>query len=1845
MSSSYYFPALDQCLAGDTTLISWRTAYRALCDEDVALDNSSLQAFLSDDDTIALLSNALSPFAPPSARTASDFETRTAPIHASQPQNGAYKLDEIKEDAKWLSRELQVEELAALRVAIIECQERPADQLMNTAYNGTGTLSGSASTALGSSTLDLSASTISNGAARPALAFADQQVRRQRLLVVYLSERNHMLRLSADLMSRCAVSNGIPPEQQGGASWIDQIAAKVTDIMCPRTGRNEGEAFFAKCISKVESVLDRGDASTSWPQVFADETKAPTYVDSLGSELTHTLRLLLAALYQFEGIPSGSQLTSWFTLMEKHFFLQAYKPLLPPDLDVPRLLLSIVSVEMMKLQSAVAEIMQAAGVDTPVLAGSHYVNDEECLKSLNLTLHRVSLRGINIAAPAILAWSIITSVIRDIALSHREQRESRTEHGSDDTLDGMARRASRRGSRNEPLSEFEKLYFKLQSTELDGDSRDDLPRNFLVRSVDQLRVFSLIATLGTIISTTYSSNAEASTAFFCKEALLDLTRESLSFVQYDAEVFEAVLSLLTPAEYSHNSKQQAAVLAEKLLADYDLLRPAILDQAITRFPYELSPLVRLSTALANAGSVQQDDGESFAEITGILHRLHTYTQQVPSDFRSYELTDEIDDNNAMRLTEALPIITGITDIGGQRLLTSSNGEDVDTPEQYIPAGTAGNIIREKRPMVFMLKHDSSGLEYLSALLYTFTKGSELSVAISEAALDLHGAAETITLFTSLLAACLDRPGGAVTAQELIVKLSSGLSSSHDIVSIVATILETELLAHLEQVTQDGSLSVVAAATEFLNVVIRISPERVWSILAKSSLLGLASGAISLVAVVNGTEVQLGQYRFLQACVEMHSLLIEDAIGGLAKRNAKPTEVVKSTRFNLKTRQDSLDSTPARTMSVVLNAFQKILLDAYQSFSDWKWEDLKQRCSLTVTLLKSFSDLLRSTYGINVSKHPSKRLTSVLAPAADSIVNICAPKAGSNPLATTTHKILHESLPIADDATPVQIRQLLIEQVRAVFSFLVTVLRVAKHGNDLLAKDTPAAEWRQITRDRSHNLASGILQSMPTLASLLASDHAIRADLFALFEELIGALGAGDEDPPSILAQFDTDAAQAFLQVVTELDRPLCDTQIERSAWDFLATVMDSKQQWFAIYLLTGKLPKSRAHRRHEEEIKGKPILAHVLSQLASIADLPPQRAVGMLKFIAVAQQTWVWATNEVRSHTDFLTNTLSWLGSLHAPPTNPTPDAAITSAREHEMAAYLCEIFAINLHAGLEIGDRTVLKLLVTKLDFLRDHGVQVDAWNKSLHRSLESNLTKAFPAIDLSDFTRTSVNPAPYGRGYVYDNGIATTIFRHNRAWGGATADQGFADEFARANANLSLLHAQTTLLKSWKTLATTLCDCAEQDASLQIQLANIVEQCLITSAEPQLDQPGMADAMQTRLELAFVLTSKLVALKTQDDAMKKLLPAAWTLVATIPADYDVATLPEDVRYYRQLLQVLYLTILPHNYIAKPRAEGEMHSLSPQTASTLVNIVGKVIAPGFRALCGNLHADIELALPADFALLTALLQAILAVPGINTVQTLLSDIVVGSNVIRGALSLYSWADRLANEETQDPIYGEIAIMFLLALSTVRPIAEQMALDGVLAQLSSANLSSYFRVQGGKGPFDEPQRMFVIWSEGYLPLCLNLLDSVGPAIAAEIASFLNGFPGQLDRAAHSLINETPTPRNPRAGAVTLGTVSEAHSLAMISLILNSDMARGAADGINAADIPDLNYDGQSVKSLVESLTRSKRSLIDRIRPATPLEERWMNTPGAGNADNLLVQKIEKEMNSMLACFEGAESPL
>ncbi|KAK5124795.1 hypothetical protein LTR85_001508 [Meristemomyces frigidus] len=1868
-SETSYFPPLDRCLAGSERLISWKTAYRALCDVETAKDNTTLQQFLNDDEAIALLSRPCTPYTRPTTgqgSTRSKFESKTAPIQVSQSSNGDYDLEEIKRDALWLSEQLKVDELVALRVAIIEWQQRAADQLLAGPAQSDVAVARPADLKASflASTASFGASF--NGGNSTTLDFGKEEVRRDRLLRIHTEERGYLLKLSADLV--CYYASQAPAGLRTSRMWIDELAVEVADKQCAPLDSKQSQEYLVGCIDVIDKTLQKLHDPSQWPQIFlATPAREDFFATATLLNIADEMRLVLAQLYTIEGLPGGFPVLRWFNLMKKEHFQHLQElPGTPTLRDISSIqcLASAVSLAMLQPGKTIQLIRETAlaaqhpeAAAYPQLRDKPYVADDQCVGELNTLIMLAAAEGYDYAIPAVYAWGIIIMSIRDI-VSYRQQDSEPAADGSSDTEAGDRVPPRQAGKSQETKLEKQWELIQAVPSALPREARTDPAKFLLAYVVEQMNVYGVIPGISTILSAAYGGDAIDQTALLAREALLALVKDGFEVVPYSGDVLEALFTVLAPS--LDPSTRDLDPLPNSFVLDYTGGQPYVVEQALQRYPYELSPLLRMMMIVASADSEHPDGPPDSVQL---LETLQAVTLMVPYDFRSFRLENEEANTNEMVLTDTLSLFVPkqASFAGEQRLIMDramQSSEDPDGNVLLLPAGTPGYVIREDRPIVLKLVHSHSALEYLGLLLSTLLPTSSLIAAPHTAEMDRQTASEIVVLINALLSAALRQRQGVEEAKFILGRLSNALPNEQDIITIVADIFEMELLAHLEQAAQDGSLGVLVACAEFLCTLVKVSPERVWSILGRSSLLGANGGASALAAVVGGTEVQLGQFRFLAACTRLYSRVVDDAIAGLVRR--KPRASPSSTRGSrFDSPMQSVDSTPERTMKDVLTAYQRIMLDAFHNLSGWRFAGLEEKQAIAESMARSFDVLLRSTYGLEAPpvstavtdsgdaspKRPKERMASLLMPAADMVVQAFAPEQGTSSSLDSVADLLGNGTAVADDLMPKSQRLLLTRQVNTTCAFLARLLRTT----------------RTTEPKRARSLATGLLKSMPVLATLFATDHAYKHELSTLLHELVAALAADESsDPPSLLGPLGSEAAKSFLAMVSQLDRPLCDVSAELSMWKFLTAVLEGKQQWFAIYLLTGTLPKSRLKdsTTSGNGASKKSLLTHALDELSDISAINPRRATALLHFVAVAQKIWVWATVTVRSHPEFLKNALAWLDILQAPPRSANSAEALISANEYEMAAYLCDILAVNLHAGLETGDKTVLKMVIPKLSFLKAHAVTVNAYNRSLHQRLTENLAKKFPQCDVADFKRSAADIAPYGKTFRYDTELAGVMLGgHERlAWYGdeGLRTEGYKSEVERANVNLSLVDAQMRVLDSWKTLATTLAEFADTEPALQPALVQATQACLRANVEAKVDEPGTAEVLQTRAEMAFVLLSKLVGVKAKETVMKDLLPAAWDLVRTSPVDYDVATAPEDLLYYRTLLQILYLAIRPHCYMplsASPpaardgqAADGQSDAkptLSVAVAGCLVEIVNKTIIPGFRALCANLHTDLQLALPGDFSLITALLQAVLSVQGVYIAHTQIAEVIARSGIVRSALSLYSWSDQLAEVMLgQDPIYGEVAITFLLSLSGVRPIAEQMALEGVLTQLSSANLSNYFRKPGGKGPFDEPSRMFGIWAEGFLPLCLNFLDAVGPPVAGEVAAFLNSFPEQLGRAEDAFKTDVPGYRrnNPHAGSVSLGLVREVQSLVMIGLILRHDIARGAAEGIDAAAIPVLAFDLANARAEVEKLARTPRSLADKIVATNEREAGWARMPASGSPDSMLLAMVVEEVRRTVGCF-------
>lgn len=1808
MLETSYFPALDKCLLGAESLIPWTSVHASLGDVESLESNTTLESLISDDETRNALARPFAPFQDASPQIKSKFDTTTAPINVSQPTDGSYDLQQMKDDALWTSKELGIDEVSALRCAIVEWQQRPADLLLGKVQDE-------------SQSQDLAQSYFGKSKAAPGDPgdaetrsgpnFADTELRRQRLLQVCLEEGSAARACSSILISLGAsatvksLKGAVVPKfmDQGSEQkpWIEHQAGKIYDVA-------KGEAVkLSACNKAVAALANLLHGPDQWPSAIKGRPElSSVYFDAVIQDLVSAMRVTLAQIYAQDSLPTPAEVREWFKLMQSMEFFSSLSPISPSQIvyvPILQVLVSITGAAILKLPETLAEIerRRSAAVNKnvpayPDIGHGPYIADDACMKDVNIILFQAANHMNKVAAPAIYTWSMITMIIRDHAKAGQA-------HGEDDASDrDTNRRPSSLRTPSKSQSFLEKTWEALQDIEL-GEQRDDPPNFFATVATDIMQVYAIVANLSNNVSAAFAADLDVSTALVGRLVLFELVRVSLPLVQYGEEVLEALLALFTPDAPSRTFIDVSQPLHELAVFDNERFNPFILDQALARYPYELSPLLRLLTSLAPVRA-----GET-AHVVTLLDHLNSFTIMVPEHFRSYALDHEDEGTNSMHLTddfaifEPRPSFSAFRSQGASRALVLADGNDAVAATSTIPAGTRGVIVKDTRPFVLMLAHQHSGLGYFGVLLSSLLPNSEVVIPASGENLDRHTASEIIALLVILVKGALNRD----ECDHVLGRVGSSLKGELDVISILADIMELELLAFIDQNVQEGSLQLLIACADFFDALVAHMPERTWSWLSRSSLLGLNSGVSALVAVVSGVEVRAGQFGFLKSCIRLYESLLADATFGVVKRKPKTEATQPRRRFD--SPMETPEQTPERTISIVLSAYTRIAQDVLLNLNDWGFGVLEEKAAVVTGLCNAFNRLLKAAYGVDPNSSNGKRITDVLSVAATT-------QTVSDFVLAPLASVLVQGPAVNESSFVPALRSMIQDQTVSVCKYLTTVVRTLK-----------------LRSQTAGSLPTQVIKLSPLLTTLFAASHAYREPIAELLAELLTPGPADNTEIPSILGQLSYEESKNFLALLSQLDRPLKDMKVECTIWHFLASVLGSNQQYFAMYLLTGSLPKEK-YKSEDKKTSHRTLLRTALEQLADIGNLKPARAIAMLHFVAKAQQVWIWATNEVRTSSDFMNNALAWLNNLKPMSRSGNVTEAKNAIPEIEMAALVCDIVAVNIHASLEIGDKSQLKSVVSSLAFVSENAVKVDGYNASLHTNFAKNMPRNLPCVP-ADFKRTQANPAPLGDNYFYDVDLATDTLGFDMHWHGK---QGFKEEFCRANINLSLVEAQTRLLSSWKTLATTLSECVNDDHALQQALAATIHNALKANDDTSLEMPYAAELLQTRADLAFVLTSRLVGVKSGVEQMRDLLSLSWHLVRASPVNYDVARVPEDLKYYTTLLQILYLSLQPHMYLdPKPLAAGMGNKtiMHPATGALLVEIVGQTIATGFRALCGNLHTSMELALPNDFSLLSALMRAILSVRGVRQIHAQIADMVAGSGVVRGGLSLFSWSDQLAEQADHDPIYGSIAVNFLVSLSSVPQIAELMATEGVLSQLSSANLSNYFRKEGGKGPFDEPIRMFTIWSEGFLPLCLNLLDAVGPGIAAEVSAFLNSFPAQLERAEKSLMNAKSTARNPRAGSVTLSAVSEARHLILISLILRSARAIGSAEGINGGEVQELQMDVQALKDDVASLTKNERSLRDRIAVSSEREMVLQGTKGnAGGHDDGLQAAVVAVMKSI-----------
>lgn len=1873
-----YFPPLDRCFSGEHQLLSWKTTYVALSQLNGEAQKGSLRRHLTDPQTVHLLAHSSSPYSAPTSQTKSTFDTKTSSVHVPPSGNTRYDIGQIKEDTLWLSKETKIDEVSALRIAILEWQTRPAVQLLRgnlvdevtpraNGINGSqlqASFSGAASSLFGKS---------SGPGANESAPFNDAGRRRRRLLETYLSERRYILKTSeyVTFAASCKAQKGSPNNATNQASgWLKEVGTAIISIWNgdgPAQSRSKN--FVSEAVEALRSRIEGLMSGSGW---LSDESQQVeielAWARNQMLEMIHIMQILLNRLDSSSTkLTTPESILPWYRLMnECGFFnvLQLPHPALQGFYDLPlQSLTALVSLSILNIPLAL-ELLDssfAAGVSTRPEGSSSYILDSAAVNELNDIFSGAAL--FKTSSPSVLAWSIILQKLRELALTSRESKELRqslratdkyntadssdtdgAERSSAKSITTSQRRSSTGSDSSQQSTLLEDIYDSISFTSPDGG---DLANFLAASAVDECKVFEVVVTIAIDYCTPFGFEHEGRPGQRMRSMLLDLIRACVSCVAYQPTLLIATLALLTGSERYWDTVDQSAESNKsepgaKLMKD-GVLKSMIWQPALIRFPYETSPFLQLCKALTFLNDGRDPDK---LPTWNELEELDTFTYRLPMHFDAYVPVRTQEDEDFLQLTTSLSLAVG-PDLG--KPAAQHYGSDEMSPAitglpQHpslfvLPSDTQGRIISNGKPFVAVWHHSYSALAYLGRILQCASM-VDLSTSEPNPTFSVGIVGEIIALTTAMLtSAASNGPSeqtsrsSAESAESILGAASDGLDRNQDVISVIFAIFEKELYKRRRTSEDVESVDILIQCVQFAFALLPFKPDRVWPFLGRSGLLGIGKDDGQLSAIVATQEMLLGRYDFLLGCIRLFEGLIEDAVTHVVSRNAPPRAI---TRFG---DTMSLGAGVSRvTMEKVLESLTRTMIEVFESTMNWKFLEQSERMEINSRLCSIFQRILKYCFGTNDNPEISQKLTSPLAPAAEYIISVFLSKSNAD---VTVLPLLHtfgEGIATPSTTLPTRGLRYWTSQVREALNLSSILIRLN----------------RLLLQPPSH-LEDQMFKSASILAKVYTAHESYRLPVVELFDSLVRSAAATTQQPPSLLGHLGQETANHFLEVLSMLDQPLDDDALSSAIWRLLSAVVSKRQQWFAIFVLTGNTPresfKDKPNSAALNSRRSEPILNTALDRLCNIEKLEPMKALSMLEFVALAADFWPWVLTTVAQHNHFM-KAISEFGADIGSMTATNRSKAYRTSSDYnspQVLSFVADVLTMYSNYKQQMNDQKFHKYIVPHLTYLIKNAISLPSYSASLHANLNRNFKSKFFGCGLEDFKRTSFNQAQLGDSFFYDLELANKMLAYDPAWVGKKGE-GFVEEVRRANSDLSVVEAQVNLFHSWKSLLVELSGPLATEPKFQQIMAVAVTDCLKANAENQLPEVIFERLAQSRADLAFTLLQRLLEVRSTKVEVKAILSVAWNTLRRHNPNLGSALNGDNADYYRMLLKILYLALQPHILDVDSASPEELNA-STANGSTArsqirsnvqigLEVLGTIVAQGFRSLTVILHDSPTLVHPSDFSLITAILRSVLHIPSLSRNTTHLISAFSESHTGRCASTLLSWADQLATNG--DPIYGELSILFLLEMSNVPVLAESLAVEGVMSQILSTNLIRVLQSRAF-GPFDQPARMYSIWGRGVLPLLLNLLHAVGPPIAPEVSAALNQFPNQLARASNTFTSSPRTSAKDPTGYITLGMASEALTFSLIVTILQAFREAGASAAIIPSEIEEVKWDRGQVKEEVESWLQRRGALSEKIVPSDEKEIRWSKqkpVSGTGASENRLEERVVEEMQGILGILGG-----
>ena len=291
-------------------------------DEFAVAKPTALDNFFSDPTVLELLAHPFKAFSAPNQQTKSAFETRTSAINVTPSSNTRYDLKEVKEDALWLSKEARIDEVSALRIVIVECQDRPSTQLLGRISKEEVLKIQEAARTSQASTVLLSG-TANSGPIEDD--FDSQESRRLRILRTYLSERRNIIQC-LNIACQTFFYLGL------GAQGTGKAKETAEPVSCLRgVGQNilqkigDQDKWIVEALSAIRVTAGNVDGGSGWFQTDGGrEDIEREWINNQIMEITHTMEVIFQFVDVHPTLCSSTIVVAWLETMEQYGFFDQF---------------------------------------------------------------------------------------------------------------------------------------------------------------------------------------------------------------------------------------------------------------------------------------------------------------------------------------------------------------------------------------------------------------------------------------------------------------------------------------------------------------------------------------------------------------------------------------------------------------------------------------------------------------------------------------------------------------------------------------------------------------------------------------------------------------------------------------------------------------------------------------------------------------------------------------------------------------------------------------------------------------------------------------------------------------------------------------------------------------------------------------------------------------------------------------------------------------------------------------------------------------------------------------------------------------------------------------------------------------------------------------------------------------------------------------------------------------------------------------------------------------------------------------------------------------------------------